>query len=426
MTRKLKIAHLFQSSHIDFSDPQAAQIHIFHTISSLQARGHQVSLLALDGLRTLYTTDLGIFQSAGVKERYYGRSGWVNKQPFLWFERVIRRVQREVRFPYLALFDSYRLYDGCKHNLKNTHVIHERFNLLALGGALASRRLGIPLVLEVNADLLVQRRFKGKPEKGLRLKFAQWATRYCFDTATKIICISGQLKDHLHKRWGVPNEKLAVLPCAADVAAFDGDFDSTKIKVELGLTDEPVVVWIGGFYEWHDLSLLIDSFASVLHDVPKARLLLIGDGPNRLMVEKMIEESDLSQAVILTGSVPHRKIPELLSVADVAVVPSVSVGAGEGGTGTPLKLFEYMAAGKPIVATDLPTAREVIQDGQTGCLVEPENVNAFSASLLRLLVDNAERSRLGQNARRQATLQHTWEIYAENLEGIYECVLNSA
>jgi glycosyltransferase involved in cell wall biosynthesis len=119
-------------------------------------------------------------------------------------------------------------------------------------------------------------------------------------------------------------------------------------------------------------------------------------------------------------------MPEMLSIADVAVVPSAPVTASHGGTGTPLKLFEYMAAGKAIVATALNEAAEVILDGHSGLLVEAENVNRFAEAILKLLGDPAERSRLGRNARQQATEQYSWEQYTRSLEEIYRNVLGSA
>ena len=97
-----------------------------------------------------------------------------------------------------------------------------------------------------------------------------------------------------------------------------------------------------------------------------------------------------------------------------------------GGTGTPLKLFEYMAAGKAIVATALNQAAEVIQAGHNGLLVEAGDVNGFAEAMLALLNDPVERGRLGQNARRHAVEQHSWEQYTKRLEGIYLDVLGNA
>ena len=423
---KLKIAHLFQESGIRFCEPQAAQLHIYHTIHGLQKSGHDVTLLALQQRQVLFTKDLQVFKNDKLPASQYGQLGWSGTALFKHFEGGIRRIQAELRLPYLALFDSFRMADAGSLNLKGFDLIHERFNLLALGGAWASRKLGIPFVLEVNADLLAQRKFKGIPERGLRRLFAVWATRVCFNAATKIICISPSLKNHLSRTWNVEDSKLVVLPCAADVDAFGQNRNAESVRRSLSLTNEPVVMWVGGFYPWHDLDLLLKSFMFVLQRQPNVKLVLVGDGQTRSSVETMIAKNGLQDSVILTGTIAHRDVPDMVSIADVAVVPSTPVSAGSGGTGTPLKLFEYMAAGKAIVATALNEAAEVIQDGQNGRLVEAGDINGFAQVILTLIDDPMERDRLGQNARRQAVEQYSWEEYTRRLEEIYRDVLGNA
>jgi glycosyltransferase involved in cell wall biosynthesis len=422
---RLKIAHLYQESSIRFCEPHAAQLHIYHTIHGLQQTGHEVTLLALQERQVLCTKDLQVFNSDKLLASQYGELGLSGTGVFKQFESGIRRLQSELHFPYLALFDSYRMAEAGSINLKGFDVIHERFNLLALGGAWASKRLGIPFVLEVNADLLEQRKFKGVPEKGLRRLFAVWATRMCFSAAAKIICISAGLKDHLHKNWKIEESKLIVLPCAADVEAFGPNHNPDLVRHGLGLTTEPVVIWVGGFYPWHDLDLLLKSFTFVLQRHPSAKLVLVGDGPIRPMVKQMIEKNGLGQSVIMTGAIAHAAVPEMLSIADIAVVPSAAVSASHGGTGTPLKLFEYMAAGKAIIATALDEAAEVIRNGHNGLLVAPGDVNGFSEAMLTLLNNPKERDRLGQNARQQAIKLYSWHEYTRKLEEIYFNVLDA-
>ena len=128
----------------------------------------------------------------------------------------------------------------------------------------------------------------------------------------------------------------------------------------------------------------------------------------------------------MTGAIAHADVPEMLSIADIAVVPSAPVSASRGGTGAPLKLFEYMAAGKPIVATALNQAAEVIQDGHNGLLVEAGDVHGFADAILTLLNDPVKRVRLGQNARQQAVEQYSWDEYTRRLEEIYLNVLGNA
>ena len=420
---RLKVAHFYQESSIRFSEPQAAQLHIYHTIHGLQQAGHQVTLVALQGRQVLCTQDLQVFKSESYVIRDYAPLGLSGTTPFKLFESGVRRLQAELRLPYLALFDSYRMKEAGSKNLKGFDLVHERFNLLALGGVWASKKLGIPLILEVNADLLEQRKFKGKSEKGLRRLFAEWATRVCFNSAARIVCISAGLKEHLIRKWNIEDSKLTVVPCAADVDAFRPNHNPDLVRRGLSLTTEPIVIWVGGFYPWHDLDLLLESFAQILQKQPSAKLVLVGDGPTRQSIAQKVHDNGLRQSVIMTGAIAHVDVPKMLSIADIAVVPSAPVPASHGGTGTPLKLFEFMAAGKPIVASAVDQAAEVIQDGYNGVLVESGNANRFAEAVLTLLNDPVERARLSQNARQQATELYSWEEYTRRLEEIYLNVL---
>lgn len=420
-SRRLNIAHLFQASQLRFHEPGAVQLHIFHTIQGLRQAGHRVALVALQGRRVLWTEDPQVFKSDSLSPSHFARLGLSGAAPFKLLESGVRRIQTELKLPYLALFDSQRMYDACQQNLHGYDLIHERYNLLSLGGTLASRRLGIPYVLEVNADLIEEREFQGTPERGLRRRFALWATKYCFDAAHRIICVSAPLKDHLIKKWAIDAGKIVVVSNAADTKTFGSAYDTGSIRRSFGLTNEPVVMFVGGFYAWHDLPLLVESFASVVRQVPQARLMLVGDGRTRSVVEQTIAEHGLQHAVIMAGRVAHSQIPEMLAIADVAVAPNVAFFNGHGGS--PLKVFEYMAAGKAIVATKTGQVAEVIEEGRNGLLVEPRDAPGFANAITTLLNDPAARNRLGQNARQQAVEQHSWEHYSRKLEEIYLSVL---
>lgn len=418
--RPLKIAYLFQNIDFQFTEPFAVQLHISYQIDALQQSGHTVSLVALQGRNVLCTEDLEAVRGGQVGSRHFAKPGMSRTKVYRLFESGLRRVQTNLKLPYFALFDSHRMYEACVYNLRGYDILHERFNLLAFGGALASRKLNIPYVLEVNADLIAEGDFQGKPEKGAQRKFAIWATRFCFDTAQRIICVSADLKKYLAEKWALDNRKFVVLPNAADTDAFGQERDLRSIRHQLGLTDEPVVMFVGGFYPWHDLSLLVASFTNLLRTVPEARLVLVGDGETRPELEQMINEQDLRHAVIMTGAVDHRRVPELLAIADVAVAPNIPFFGGHGGS--PLKIFEYMAAGKAIIASETGQIAEVIRHGHNGLLVKPGDAEGLAQAMLRLVEDPAERARLGNNARRQAVERHSWHHYSKELEQIYRGV----
>jgi glycosyltransferase involved in cell wall biosynthesis len=393
-----------------------------YIVSGLQAAGHDVTWVAnLPGRRVLCTADVDAARADDWKPGHCAGLGFTGSKPFLAVESGLRRVQSGLHLPYFALSDSWRMHAACTRNLAGCDLFHERYNLMGIGGALASRRMGIPLVLEVNADIIDEYAYQGKPLRGPRRAHAVWTTRFAFRTAHAIICVSADLKSHLRERWRVRSQKIAVVPNAADVHAFGQPQDPHIYRQRLGLDGAPVVMFVGGFYPWHALDLLAKSFALVVQRVPEPQLVLVGDGPVRAKLEATTTQLGIAHRVILTGSVEHTQVPTLLSMADVAVAPYPRLPAGM--YFSPLKLYEYMAAGKAIVATGAGQVADVIRHGHNGLLVEPGDVSAFADAIVSLLNDPGERDRLGRNARKQALRQHSWERYIDELEKVYGAVL---
>lgn len=420
--KPLRVAYLYQSSGASMAGHEAPQVHIYHTLSGLQRRGHHAVLMYnAAARRVVCTADLPAMRGDACGPEHWahlGLSGW---PPLLRLESGVRRLQRTLRLPYLALFDTWRMFAACRRHLAGYDLLHERYNLLGLGGTWAARRMNVPLVVEVNGDMLSELDYQGVPWGGWRREYARWSTARTFAAARKIIAVTPGLKAQLVRAYGVPDDKIAVLPNAADVQLFGASFDRAAIRRRLGLSDELVVMFVGRFYRWHGLELLIQSFAQVAARLPRARLVLVGDGETRPAVELQVHTLGLDRAVLFAGVVPHEQVPAQLAIADLAVAPWQQLGWDL----APLKLFEYMAAGKAIVACEAGGIGQVIAHGVNGYLVRPDDATELAEAIVRLLQDPAERDRLGQNARRQAVEQHSWERYVERLEEIYTMVLDT-
>jgi glycosyltransferase involved in cell wall biosynthesis len=417
----LKIAYLFQNINTRFDISRAEQLHTHFTIQGLQERGHQAFLMALQGREVIFSGDIDAIRRGCLKNGHFGKLGMSGSSKFKKMESAVRRMQTELKLPYYALFESFRIYDAGYHNLRGWHLLHERYNTPAVGGAIISRKLGIPYILEVNADLVEQRAHKGKPERGLRWLLCLLSSRFAFDTAAKIICTSEVLESHLINKWGIDRNKTVVLPCAADVEVFGQRFHPELTKQCYGLNSEQVVMWVGGFHVWQDLDLLAKSFSHVVQILPNTKLVMVGDGDTRRTFEQKINLYGIQDYVVMLGTQPFEKIPELLAFADVVVSPSPAHLAGQ--VGAPMKIFEYMAAGKAIVATNQAQFSAIIRDGHNGLLVTPGDVDAFTNAILTLLGDQFLREQLGKNARKQALERHSWDGYSRQLEEIYFQIL---
>jgi glycosyltransferase involved in cell wall biosynthesis len=408
-SNSLSIAYLLQKPGILLSTT-GAKTHVMHIIDGLQAAGHKVTLLGIQGRSIIHTNSVD-------EIKYRNSSGVSGTWLFKFIESVVRRAQTGLNFPYLGIFNSFRFYEACLYNGNNIDVFHQRQGVMDIGGALASKRLDIPLVLEVNSDPLSEYEYLGSPLVGVQKITTYWMAKIIYKYSSAIFCVSEAVKKNLETRWGVPSEKLLVIPNAVDVHRFRITTDRDSIRQKLGLHEELVIVFISGFQDWHDHGLLMESFNIVRNKISGVKLMLVGDGPNLSKVQKKIEELDLKKHVLLTGAVDANKIPTLLYASDVAVapIPKSTVEFW----GSPMKIFEYMAAGRAIVASRAGQVADIIKDGLNGLSVDPGNVDAFADAIIRLLENPSLREYLGKNAREEASKNHTLDGYINKLVDLY-------
>jgi glycosyltransferase involved in cell wall biosynthesis len=182
-----------------------------------------------------------------------------------------------------------------------------------------------------------------------------------------------------------------------------------------------VIAFVGSFQPWHGAELLVEGYAGVCRQLPDARLVLIGDGERRQAVVEQVCRLGLSGKVILTGKLNQEQVAALLNAADVLVAPYPFKHSDI--VGTPLKLLEYMAVGKGILASTAPI-HEVIVNGVTGLRIAPADADALAQGLLLLLQDNDLRARLGKNARQIAAQRYSWDCVVEKLETIFQAQID--
>jgi glycosyltransferase involved in cell wall biosynthesis len=393
----------------------AAFIQQAYIATGLQDRGHSLSYLAPRNLqRMVCTTDL---QSLSLAPQTWSASRW-----FDLASKGAWRLQSWLGVPYLNVFSNYRFFDACLQCLPGHDLVYERNGLYNVGIAMACRRLKLPYVLFFDADQIAEHDFLGEPITGLLRWRARRLLRYNLRAADCVICVSEPAKIHLVNAWNVPRKKIAVFPNGVDVQRFRPDPEARReVRASLGVDANPVVLFVGSFYHWHDVATLLDSFPRVLAVRPDARLVLVGDGAERPAMMQHAIDLGIGHAVRFTGLVPHAEVPRLVAAADVAVAPYPPMQRDL--WLSPMKLFEYMASGKAVIASGVGQLAEVIQDGSNGLLVPPGDVAAMAAALAKLIGDPALRSRLSQQAREDAVQKHSWETFISRLECLFAAVM---
>lgn len=417
-TNPLRIAYTIQNvGGINLNSDIGDAVPVKYSLRGLQKAGHKVACIRFLNQAVVQMDDM--FQFARFSELPTGVAG---NPLFRWVERGIRKLQQLTRIPYFAFFDSFRFYNVCRAVLPHYDVCHEHNGLLSIGTALAAKRVGKPYILTFSADPLLEYALLGRPLRGLQRWVAEKEMRYTFREARKILCVSDAAKAHLASRWNILPEKIVVMPNGVDTTLFYPDEKVAAVtRTDLGLDDAPVVGFVGGFQEWHGIDGLVEAFAAVRGRVPGAKLLLVGDGPARPMVDAAVARFGVAADTTITGFVPQSRVPELLAAVDVAVVPYPKLPQEL--WFSPLKLYEYMAAAKAIVASADGQISQVIQSEITGILFEPGDISAMTTGIIRVLSDAELRESLGQAARAQAITHHSWDEYIRRLEKVYESVM---
>lgn len=262
--------------------------------------------------------------------------------------------------------------------------IYERYNLYLLAGAMLKRKLGIPLLLEVNSPLAEERR---RHSGGLGLPWlARWAEAKIWRSADHVLPVTRVLAGYVEAA-GVPAERITVIPNGINREHFAAAPAPDIAKQRIGLSDKLVLGFTGFVRAWHGVDRVIRWLATA--DAPaNAVLLVVGDGPVRADLERLAERLGLQGRVRFTGVVDRDRVPEHVAAFDIALQPAVVPYA------SPLKLFEYLALGKAVIAPRQPNIEEVLTDGDNALLFDAAEQDAFERSLTRLCADAELRTRL--------------------------------
>lgn len=288
-------------------------------------------------------------------------------------------------------------------------LVYERHALFHCAGAALAERLGVPRLLEVNAPLIEeQRRYRG-----LRLEaLAARAERASYRGATSIVTVSPSVAEHVAGVLGT-REGVHVIANGVDVDRFaEADAAGAAIRAQLGIGDAPVAGFIGSFKAWHGVPFLLDAVAALATRLPELHLIAVGDGPEREMVQTRAVAHGLGERVILPGRVPHGDIPAWLGAMDFTVAP---YQPQPDFYFSPLKIFESLAAGRPVVAPDIGAIRGIVADGETGLLYPPADTVSLQMALAIMVLDEPERRAMATRARARLIGRDWRDVVARSL-----------
>jgi glycosyltransferase involved in cell wall biosynthesis len=286
----------------------------------------------------------------------------------------------------------------------NPDIIYERYSPFGVSGVVMANNNGIPHVLEVNAPLV----WEGKQfRKQALVNVAEELEQIVLKKTSLIITVSNTLHDILIN-YGVPDSRIAVIPNGVDVTNFT--FDDTVCSNNS--RDKFVIGFVGSMKSWHGIDILADAFRELSFD-PSYNLLVVGDG---LMLKVMRGLRDeFPGRVTLTGAVPHNEVPSYIRSMDIAVAPYPNF---DNFYFSPLKILEYMAVGKAVVAAEIGQIKELIDHGRTGFLVPPGDSISLADAIKHLHANRELCHSVGLQAADEVKSKHTWSHRASDIINI--------
>ncbi|MFQ3597210.1 MAG: glycosyltransferase family 4 protein [Chloroherpetonaceae bacterium] len=297
------------------------------------------------------------------------------------------------------------------------NFLYQRHSIFNYAGALLKREMGIPFLLQVEGSEVWVKKNWGKTYFA---KALEWSEEIQFEQADAIVVVSSVLKSQLVE-LGASAEKITVIPNGVDAERYSPDISGEAVRKKLGLEEAFVIGYAGTFGHWHGITVLAKAVKEIVGSIPKAHVLLIGDGVLRGEVEAILRKDGVQHKATITGMMPSETVPEYLAACDALVISAIN-NPDVPFFQSPIKLFEYMAMQKPVVASRVGQIQEVIQDGVNGLLVEENAPSELAAALCRLAKDESLCRSLAKNARRDVVEKYAWQENARSVLKVYETV----
>ncbi len=282
----------------------------------------------------------------------------------------------------------------------------------------AGKRLKLPVVYECRAfweDAAVDH--GTSREWGLRYRLSRALESHVFRGANAVTTICEGLRAEISSR-GIAAQKITVIPNAVDIENFTvGGTARPDLQTQLGLTGHTVLGFIGSFYAYEGISLLVKALPELLRSHPDLRLLLVGGGPQEDNIKALVKTLGLEDKVIMPGRVDHQQVQDYYNLVDIFVYPRLSMRLTD--LVTPLKPLEAMAQGRLVVASDVGGHKELIRDGNTGVLFRAGEPDALAAAVNQLLARRQDWQDMRDKGRAFVEQERTWQSSVARYQQVY-------
>lgn len=365
------------------------------------------------------THAIGVINNLPQITEYVPKIISFEKIPEIQFEAISKELPYRNVKDYMSIASNTVLYNELVDIVKEQKIsfIYQRNFINCYAGIRYAIEHGIPFVLEYNSSEIWTNKHWGA-HKNRFLDFSEEVEQFVLEKAELITCVSVPLKDQLMKR-GISEKKIIVTPNGVDTLKYNNHISGRAIREQYKIDNQKIVIgFIGTFGKWHGTELLVEAFARLCNNTAysdRVQLLLVGDGLMMPVIHQIIERNHLEDKCILTGNIEQECGPKYLAACDILVSPTLKNMDGTPFFGSPTKIFEYMAMGKAIIASDMDQIAEILENERTAILVEPNDVYELEGALKRLIDDRELCVKLGYACRKEVCEKYTWAIHTQKI-----------
>ncbi|MDY6833878.1 MAG: glycosyltransferase family 4 protein [Chloroflexota bacterium] len=272
-----------------------------------------------------------------------------------------------------------------------------------------------PLVIEVNGIITDELRISGKFQRDLIPRTSAWLNETSYKYGKHIIAVSPGIEAVLKDDFGVDPERVSVILNGVNADLYVPKHTQIA-RNELGLSKEHMYLcFVGHLVAWQGVDYLINCSPLVIERCPEAHFIVVGDGPLEEDFKRLAEQIGVIDNFTFTGAIQYERVPLYISASDVCVVPKKPMRSGY----SPLKLYNYMACAKPVIATKTE-GFAALDEYSCGLLVNPSILEELAAAIVRLFQDTELRKQMGENGRRYVVDNHSWQSVAKRVAEVCE------
>ena len=291
--------------------------------------------------------------------------------------------------------------------VERPHLIYYRW-MDSPHAVILAKLLGVPCICEVNGEPVPEwHHDKQRFVRNLKEKLARMSLRRC----DRIVVLTDGLRSLLHQRYGIPMDRIALFPSGTDIQRFVPR-DAVASRLELGLAPtSPYVGFVGSFYQYQGLSCLLDAVVLVRQACPTIQLLLVGDGETADELKEQARRLGLEEHITWTGRIPYWEVPVWIGAMNLCVAPF----RGDRGETSPVKIFDYLACQRPVIASAIPSVLSTFTSESGVQFVPADQPGALADAILALLNDPGQCTQRGTQGRRFVEGTFSWTVIVEQL-----------